>query len=350
MFRKIIGILILIVLTTGCYKENESMSTASTTPPSTNSSSVSNAIVEPTSTESMLNPYFFPADIMEKEYILLDEGNYENGYRDCTLKINLLGDIDKGKLYSVWIDGTTLKEHSYISGHERSDLGCFYVTSDTIIHMTTFEGQKLLSSAKLGDSVRLPNDAMIVYQKGETSNEDFYRYEWTYGHIDDERDIYEFNNFENSEEPYKYITWKKDKGMIYYSNGWGGKDYGIFLIAKDSKIYETIKGYEHSLIDAINNGNFDLVSPYLIPDSSLYNSQKNLVSNLYNKGIQERLNTFSIYKISIDEDNVVTIGVNESIGIKYSGESEFTNKNYRWEYSMINTGEKIGLSNIEKPY
>lgn len=298
------------------------------------------------------NPYFFPNNITKKTYMISDVNAFDEGYQECTLEINLLGRIGAGELYSLKIADSNLKKHSTVITIDRTDLGCFYVTDDEIYKMTRAEGENLLNSTTLNNDLVLPYNAVLVYQDGLKSlNKSgcYGYYGWQIGGIENKNDIFEFDSFVNRDEYYEYIAWKKGSGIVYYNNGWGGKEGGIYMIAKDSKVYETIKNYENALPQAINNGKFDMVSSFIIPDSDLYNSQKELVSRLYSKGIQEQLNSFYIYSISILKSGLIRIYVEENIGVKYPGESDFTNHNYKWEYKMRNVdGQQIGLSDINK--
>jgi hypothetical protein len=366
MFNKII-IIILAVLTAGCSQQNQSMDNVSE-PSSTSvndvsepsSTSVNDVLPAPnptnhtsseaeeTSSKSVENPYFFPSNAIKKTYMISDVNAFDEGYQECNLEINLLGHVGVGKLYDLRIVDSNLKKHSTIITRDRTDLGFFYVTDDKIYKMTRAEGQNFLSSAKSSNSVTLPVDAQLVCQSTTTLNKDYYRYEWAIGDIENEDDICEFDSFENRDEYYEYIAWKKGIGIVYYSNGWGGEEGGIYMMSQDSKVYESINNYEYALPQAINSGNFDLISSFLIAGMNLYNSQKELVSRLYNEEIKLQLNSFYIYSVDRMESGKIRINMKENIGVKHPGESDFTDQTYRGGYWLTKVNGQVGLIDIKK--
>lgn len=111
-----------------------------------------------------------------------------------------------------------------------------------------------------------------------------------------------------------------------------------------------MKSYEVSLVEAINTNQFTKVEGYLVKGSSLYNSQKLLVQNLYKKGTKERLNKYEIYAVGYDDGKKeFKVFVLEDIAVKYAGKN-YVNKSYSWCYTVVRdtkTG-KFLLSRIEK--
>lgn len=106
------------------------------------------------------------------------------------------------------------------------------------------------------------------------------------------------------------------------------------------KIEETIKGYENAIIEAINKNDFKLVEPWLYPDSSLYNSQNKLVADLNRKKIKERLESYSIEDIRVnDMETVYRVYVTENIAIQYPGQ-DYATKQFKWVYSAKYDYEK----------
>lgn len=99
------------------------------------------------------------------------------------------------------------------------------------------------------------------------------------------------------------------------------------------KIEEAIKVYENTMIEAINNNAFNLVEPWLYPDSSLYISQKQLVGDLNRKQIKERLDGYYIESIEGDNLGIIRVYVTENIGIQYPGK-EYITKTFKWVYSV----------------
>lgn len=115
-------------------------------------------------------------------------------------------------------------------------------------------------------------------------------------------------------------------------------------------ILNTLKAYESGIVDAINLNSFSKVEGTLVKGSSLYNSQKWLVNNLYKKGIKEKLMKYEAYMVSYDYANkVYRIFVLEDVAVKYPGKSYVTSR-YNWCYTAV-YDEKTGtvrLSNIVK--
>ena len=120
----------------------------------------------------------------------------------------------------------------------------------------------------------------------------------------------------------------------------------------DSKIksIEDLMGlYEKNIIEAVNNNNFSKVEACLQKGSSLYNSQKKLVQNLYQKNTKEKLNKYEIYAVDYNHDkNEYMVYVTEQTAVKYQGKS-FVNMKYQWCYSVkADDSGNFKLCNIQK--
>ncbi|MGE5676570.1 MAG: TcaA NTF2-like domain-containing protein, partial [Pseudomonadota bacterium] len=97
---------------------------------------------------------------------------------------------------------------------------------------------------------------------------------------------------------------------------------------------EAMKNYENLLVEAVNKNDFTLVEPWLYPGSTLYVSQKKLVSDLYQKQIRERLDSYSVEAVeAVDYGAIYRVYVTENIGIQYPGK-DFETKQYNWVYSL----------------
>ena len=119
-------------------------------------------------------------------------------------------------------------------------------------------------------------------------------------------------------------------------------------LAIKAEIDRLIQQYEISLVKAINTNKFSLVEKTLTPGSALYQSQKQLVANLYRKRIQEDLNGFYVRKIRMVAPGRYKVYVYERVGIKYPNQKEFVEKEYYWAYTVVEKGDQLTLSNIEK--
>ncbi|MDP4094012.1 MAG: WG repeat-containing protein [Bacillota bacterium] len=115
-------------------------------------------------------------------------------------------------------------------------------------------------------------------------------------------------------------------------------------------IKNTMKSYETNMIDAINQNSFSKVKDCLAVGSSLYNSQKQLVTSLFKKGTKEKLVSYNIYAVTYDSiKNEYKIFVNETVAIKYTGKN-YVNYQYSWCYTAIcdSSTNMSKLSKIEK--
>ncbi|MEH7524932.1 hypothetical protein V7149_16875 [Bacillus sp. JJ1503] len=112
------------------------------------------------------------------------------------------------------------------------------------------------------------------------------------------------------------------------------------------EIHNTVADYGYFLINAINNGDFSIVQPYLLPDSNLYWSQVDLVVNLYSKDIIEHLYTFDIVSVQKVSENIYEVESFEEIGIESGGTEEI--KEYQWIYTVEQANGQFLLSDIRK--
>ncbi|RDI36477.1 TcaA NTF2-like domain-containing protein [Falsibacillus pallidus] len=145
-------------------------------------------------------------------------------------------------------------------------------------------------------------------------------------------------NIQRNEEDQK--TQKQD-----YEN-WQ-KEVDAQLDAYEEKnVYNAVLEYESAITEAINQGDFSIVEPYLLPDSRLYSSQNQLVENLHNKGITETLNMFNIESINKVKEGIFAAEVYEEVQINYSsGKTE--NKTFRWTYTIHNADGQYLLSDLQ---
>ncbi len=115
-------------------------------------------------------------------------------------------------------------------------------------------------------------------------------------------------------------------------------------------IQDQLKAYESKIIDAVNTNDFKKVEPTLLKGSSLYDSQKKLVQDLFKKGIKEKLVGFEIYAIGYSSKKEYKVYVSEDVAIKYPPKSSYTTKEFSWCYT-VKADDKTGtykLSSIEK--
>nr|WP_289037179.1 zinc-ribbon domain-containing protein [uncultured Allobacillus sp.] len=103
--------------------------------------------------------------------------------------------------------------------------------------------------------------------------------------------------------------------------------------------------YVEHLVEAINAGDYSLVSPYILSGSSLESDQQSLVKRLYEAGTTEELKSFEVLSVEESGDGWKAKS-REEITINYeSGESE-TNT-YEWTYTVVEKDGEYFLSKIE---
>lgn len=108
--------------------------------------------------------------------------------------------------------------------------------------------------------------------------------------------------------------------------------------------------YEREMINAINKNSFSSVEQYLLPGSNLYQSQKNLVRDLYKENIREELMSYEIKSISPieNQEGEFTLLVNESVKISYNA-AKTSIKNFSWVYKAKKVNGKMYLTDISEP-
>lgn len=118
-------------------------------------------------------------------------------------------------------------------------------------------------------------------------------------------------------------------------------------ISQDARelIQQHIWEYQHRLVDAINQGNYSLVSPYIKSNSPLEKAQQALVENLYDKGTTEEFVSYSFYDFYQISPYEFEVDVGERHEIYYDNGDAKTVDN-RWIYSVTYDGYKVELTNL----
>ncbi len=141
--------------------------------------------------------------------------------------------------------------------------------------------------------------------------------------------------------------WNSFEKNIITSEGHSAQQNKMTADIKN-KISALIDDYENKIIEAINNNSFELVEPTLLKGSDLYESQEKLVASLYNKGVKETLEYFTVKNIEQYKDEY-RVYVEEAIVIQQQGKESQT-KYFDWIYtaSYEKASDSYKLSNIEK--
>lgn len=120
------------------------------------------------------------------------------------------------------------------------------------------------------------------------------------------------------------------------------------LLDIENEAKKLMKNYEEGLIKAINQNDFSQVEPYLAPNSSLYQSQKKLVSDLFSQGIKEKLVSYETGRFYTKSDpNTFKLEVVEKVEINYPQKGKVT-KDFQWFYTVNLSNNQVKLSDLEK--
>lgn len=97
-------------------------------------------------------------------------------------------------------------------------------------------------------------------------------------------------------------------------------------------IAEDVVSYGHNLVEAINTGDFTIVSDALYPDSPLYESQKKLVDRLYHGRITEEIIRYEVEAVRIHSDDWAEVDTYEAIDVYHP--DVLKNTEYHWRYQL----------------
>lgn len=107
-----------------------------------------------------------------------------------------------------------------------------------------------------------------------------------------------------------------------------------------------VENYVHGLVNAINAGDYSLVSETIVSGSDLDTMQKDLVERLYDAGMSQK-----VISVTVEDMTEITPGewevtTNEMIELTYeSGETE--TEVYEWTYTVEGNNGDYGISNLE---
>ncbi|MBU5292916.1 PEGA domain-containing protein [Anaerosalibacter bizertensis] len=132
--------------------------------------------------------------------------------------------------------------------------------------------------------------------------------------------------------------------FIEAENDYDNLGYSDSLESIDSIIDEHMLSYCRSLANAVNNNDFKIVEPYLLKGSPLYNTQKNLVKNLNEKGIREELLYYDLLNIEKINDDTYEVTTYEAFNIISNNNVE--EKDYEWTYTVKIVEGQPYLANI----
>lgn len=116
---------------------------------------------------------------------------------------------------------------------------------------------------------------------------------------------------------------------------------------QNQELHDAVVNYGYSLVQAINDGDFSIVEPYLLPDSNLYFSQVALVEKLFSQNVTESLYEFDVTSaVEISENTYEIETFEDTIVIKNGNEES---KQFRWVYTVEYVNGQYFLSDIKSP-
>jgi len=86
----------------------------------------------------------------------------------------------------------------------------------------------------------------------------------------------------------------------------------------EQETLDLLHDYVYGLNDAINAGDFSLVSLVFVPGNEIYNNQKRLVQSLYDRGIEEKVISLDMLDQTLVNDTHATVTSYEVIGVDYA--------------------------------
>lgn len=112
-----------------------------------------------------------------------------------------------------------------------------------------------------------------------------------------------------------------------------------------------VLSYVESFASAVNSNNFDYISEYLEPGSTIYTKQRDVIKSIYDQGIREKFLSAEVKSYIFDKKtNIGEVEVSELYDITYEDDSiktkSFINK-YKFKYNH-EKGEMLLTELIEK--
>lgn len=175
-------------------------------------------------------------------------------------------------------------------------------------------------------------------------DEDLYPYE--YGDLEGNLIYLEYDNSQWNVTDIRYIYSfsPENKKVVSFDRSEQDKHKPELKVVLNAE--RLIDEYLHNMVYAINYDVFYEVEPYLLPNSELYKSQKALVSNYYERGIEQVVIDFEILKVEEINANESKIRVSETIGIYHNW--DYREETFEWWYYAKVKDTNYYLHKIEK--
>ncbi|WCN37961.1 TcaA NTF2-like domain-containing protein [Aneurinibacillus uraniidurans] len=109
------------------------------------------------------------------------------------------------------------------------------------------------------------------------------------------------------------------------------------VLAIQNQVYTTLDEYIRYRIDAINYNNFSQIATYLVPNTKLFATEKEIVDTYSAKGISESLLNYNITNIQAVNKNTYTADVYKKLQYNYvDGTSEVKDFSFRFTMTYNN--------------
>lgn len=103
--------------------------------------------------------------------------------------------------------------------------------------------------------------------------------------------------------------------------------------ASRNNIESLIRGYLESFPEAVNNDDFNEISYYIYPNSSLYNEQKAAVDKWHKEGIKEEFLGFTAKDITFSSDKLEGTITDEEV-FNITNSKGTSSKTFTWKYKF----------------
>ena len=146
---------------------------------------------------------------------------------------------------------------------------------------------------------------------------------------------------ETLEELTKYLESVEEKNSKSYDYPQSGKGYLEFEDAED-----IVFNYCLNMVNAINSGNYNIVSPYILSTSEFAEEQNNLIKMYVSQGITENFDSLKLNSLTKINDTVWKADVIEKETIFYA-DGTSVSKTFNWKYTIEYHNRRFYITDIE---
>lgn len=191
-----------------------------------------------------------------------------------------------------------------------------------------------------------------IYEDAEDLDSEIKEIETTYEIFGQVKEFMSNSDYENAEKTIDLIDKScltpKDKSTINkylteIQQHYKEEEKEPEVELSSAKAEEIVRRFCLAYVDAVNSGDFSIVSPYIKGD--FYTSQKGMVSSLYSQGIKEKFDFVSVISVQKINDSKWDVKVSEGETIIYP-DGEMSSKTYTWIYTVENINGEYYLTGI----